>query len=57
MSLLKSKKFQTGVLSLVGVIIAHYTGNADLAEQIALLGSVVVAGIAAADFGKEAKKG
>ena len=55
MSLLKSKKFQTGVLSLVGVIIAHYTGNADLAEQIALLGSVVVAGIAAADFGKEAK--
>ena len=56
MNLLKSKKFQTGALSLIGVVVAHYIGNAALAEQIAMLGSVVVAGIAAADFGKESKK-
>jgi len=54
MNLIKSKKFQSAILTVLGVVAAHYTGNDAIIDQIAGLGAMLIAGYAAADHGKEA---
>lgn len=50
----KSKKFQTAILTVLGVVAAHYTGNDALVDNLTALGAMLIGGFAAADHGKEA---
>jgi len=51
----KSRKVQIAVVALLAIIVARYTGSAEIANAVLVLGTALVAAFAAQDFGKEAK--
>lgn len=50
----KSKKFWTAVVTIVGAVVLHFTGNEALAELVAMVGGTLIVGFGIADNGKEA---
>ena len=51
----KSKKCWAAALSLLGVVVAHYTGNPQIALGVIVLGSALLTAIGLADLGKEGR--
>jgi len=51
----KSKKAWAAALSLLGVVVAHYTANPQIALGVIVLGSALLTAIGLADLGKEGR--
>ena len=49
----KSRKVWIAVISLLVIVVAHYTGSGEIADAVALLGAVLVGAFGLSDLGKE----